>query len=380
MDAKLNIGKNKTKWRYKLVGVTTVFIVAIAYYVFFYVNVPTWVYGTWENIYKYAYTIKKGRVVVTLPSKKQFVCKTKIEGNAILLFYEGNFVQRLVIDKMNHILQVESRGGGLLTKTDVNGGNANEQNKNHVKSEAIVVELAGTLEELLTEYSCPEIRNLKLAGEINAVDFCFMKENCISLETLDMKNVRITSYRGEWGTLEEYNRSNEYEANEIPPGSFFYWLPIEGEIGMSSLREVVLPANIVTIGSNAFAKAYNLKSINFPEGLIAIGNGSFYTCTSLDRITLPSTLKQIGLSAFQGCSSLSKVYLFAVEPPSWIGENAFADIGKDAVLFVPQNSLERYKQSRLARYFTIKPIYKENEIWKREKNSDRETLSVFDKL
>ena len=226
--------------------------------------------------------------------------------------------------------------------------NDDESNLNNYDSVSVNVEHAGTLSQALDKYDVKHIKKLKIIGEINARDFNFFKNNCISVQYLNLEGSEIKFYEGNIGTNEGYNYY--YAANEIPLGACFYWAPIDE--GMPSLHKVTIPNDIVAIRRNAFARAYNLSEINFPEGLETIDFVAFALCKSLEEIVLPSTLVEIGKEAFRDCKKLKKVKIKAAYPPN-LDNDAFSGIAENAVLIVPKGSYEDYNKSQWKLYFKI---------------------------
>ena len=227
---------------------------------------------------------------------------------------------------------------------------------------------AGTLKDLLSDYDTGSIKNLSIAGPIDARDFNFIKWNCLNLENIDISETTIEYYYGDQGTNEGY--CDVYPENEIPLGAFFYWISNYGDRysdeGMPTLKSVMLPPTIKTIRRNAFARAYRLTGINFPEGLEAIDFVALSFCTSLEMVELPSTLKEIGLWAFHNMNALKEVHCKAVVPPSleqsfcWIGDwsgvrglldYSFYNPDPSAILYVPEGSLLAYQSSEWADFF-----------------------------
>ena len=84
---------------------------------------------------------------------------------------------------------------------------------------------------------------------------------------------------------------------------------------------VVIPEGVTSIGSKAFSKCRDLKSVTIPEGVTSIGNDAFYKCGKLTSVTIPDSVTSIGDEAFYECSSLTNVTI----PGSVtsIGERAF---------------------------------------------------------
>ena len=76
-----------------------------------------------------------------------------------------------------------------------------------------------------------------------------------------------------------------------------------------TVRNVVVPDTVTTIGQGAFENCKNLESIVLPKKLQEIYREAFQGCVKLKSIVLPNTIKKIGISAFEGCSSLSSVTL-----------------------------------------------------------------------
>lgn len=79
--------------------------------------------------------------------------------------------------------------------------------------------------------------------------------------------------------------------------------------GNGTVRNVVVPDTVTTIGEGAFESCKNLESIVLSKRLQEIYRGAFHNCSKLKSIVLPNTIQKIGISAFEGCSSLSSVTL-----------------------------------------------------------------------
>ena len=90
--------------------------------------------------------------------------------------------------------------------------------------------------------------------------------------------------------------------------------------GCISLWSIQLPDTLTTIRELAFAACDALSVVDFGNGVTEIGINAFYNCDSLTEITLPNTLKTIPASCFAGCISLESIHLGGV---SEVGAQAF---------------------------------------------------------
>ena len=70
--------------------------------------------------------------------------------------------------------------------------------------------------------------------------------------------------------------------------------------GCSSLASITIPEGVTSIGSSAFSGCSSLASINLPDKLTSVGG--FYGCSSLESITIPESVTSIESYAFYGCS------------------------------------------------------------------------------
>lgn len=179
-----------------------------------------------------------------------------------------------------------------------------------------------------------KVTNLKITGEINYIDFEFMKKQMSSLEALNLKEVKITKY-------DKYN----FEEDAIP----------DYALSTTKLNYLVLPDRLKIVGYGAFQGCtYLVGSLIIPEGVTEISREAFQDCTGLDgTLTLPSTLKTIGYYAFDNCSSLTG-NLYLPEGLETIGDFAFENCkGFYGELHLPESLKEiRRGAFRYCRGFT----------------------------
>lgn len=128
------------------------------------------------------------------------------------------------------------------------------------------------------------ISNLTLTGNINGTDISILR-SMKRLTMLDMSNASIVS-----GGHFSINSSTFYVTDNTIPEDMFY------EIG--TLKTVLLPKNITSIGYGAFCRCYNLSSISIPEGVTNLGENAFLGCGSLTTINIPSSITSYSANAF----------------------------------------------------------------------------------
>ena len=103
-----------------------------------------------------------------------------------------------------------------------------------------------------------------------------------------------------------------------------------------SLKGVVIPETVTSIGNNAFQGCKNLASITFKgaPSTITVGNNAFQNCGKLKSINLPAA-KSIGSLAFDSCVSLEKISLeFGTEE---IGDYCFRNCNNLKEVDIPES-------------------------------------------
>lgn len=135
--------------------------------------------------------------------------------------------------------------------------------------------------------------------------------------------------------------------------------------GCEALSSIMLPAGLQSIGHNAFVGTRSLSHLTIPAGirdlpqdcfagsgicsitlsdsLEVLERGVFYACNRLRRIVLPATLRHVGDYCFYGCDSLTEVVALNVVPIALNDVFATTDTTLSRTLYVPAQSLERYR-------------------------------------
>jgi hypothetical protein len=163
----------------------------------------------------------------------------------------------------------------------------------------------GNLATLLGEEAAT-LTSLTLTGSANAIDLVAIRDMA-QLKDLDMSGLVIEAYSSR---DEIFLGRKSFLANELPAYIF----------ATGTLENVVLPANLTTIGEGAFAGS-NLKTVTFGTALTEIDDYAFYD-TALTTVTLPASVAVLGKGAFASCSQLTNADLSATAVLS-LPEQAF---------------------------------------------------------
>ena len=73
--------------------------------------------------------------------------------------------------------------------------------------------------------------------------------------------------------------------------------------------QIILPTDITSIGTSAFAGCTNLTDITIAGKITTVPDKAFYNCTSLSNVTLPNSVTSIGNEAFRNCRDLTNIYI-----------------------------------------------------------------------
>ena len=176
------------------------------------------------------------------------------------------------------------------------------------KQITIKLEKAGTLPSKIGDTKKYKITNLKIMGEINGTDLCFIRNMAgpvngfdhleRKLATLDLSGSKIVK-----GGDSYYNYYDKgyYTSDDVIGAHAFS--------GCRSLTSLTLPSGVTSIGESAFTGCSGLTSLTLPSCITTIDDCTFYGCSGLTSLTLPSSVTSIGGSAFYGCSGLTSLTL-----------------------------------------------------------------------
>lgn len=173
----------------------------------------------------------------------------------------------------------------------------------------------GTLKECIAKagYDYQTIQNLKVTGELTTEDYFFMRDEMPELKHLNLKETKCrhifySEWNGEKEVYEDYLLDDE-----LPPHAFE---------GNQSIRSLVLPSSIKTIGNQALSGMRLMYStLEIPEGVTKLGHTALaYNEYNGVELILPYSLDSI-MSLALGCNF--KCELRLTDNIIHIGDEAF---------------------------------------------------------
>ena len=219
------------------------------------------------------------------------------------------------------------------------------------KQITIKLDKAGTLPDKIGSTKKKQITNLKIIGEINGTDWCFIREmagcdyNCEKtggkLSMLDLSDAKIVK-----GGLPyiKYN-GGVYTSNDKLGYAAFS--------DCSGLTSLTIPSSVTSIGEYAFYGCSGLTSLTIPSNVTSIGESAFHGCSGLTSLTIPSSVTSIGWGAFCGCSGLTSIYVYTEKLPN-MGSDVFDGCdAKKCTVYVPKGTYDDYWLSEFGYFENI---------------------------
>ncbi|MCH5216535.1 MAG: leucine-rich repeat protein [Muribaculaceae bacterium] len=220
----------------------------------------------------------------------------------------------------------------------------------------VTVSKPGNLKAQLLDVDADKIEGLVLKGKINGVDLKYLigeEGRTASLSYLDMSDLTFeydnTSYRTvvyapEAGmgttTVLHYYLSSENKSDFVggTPTSGTYNV-YRNDLavafrGNNTLKSVVLPKILTTVGVQMFENCKELTFAQLPDETTSVGASAFYGCEKLSYVKLPESLTSVEVDAFQHCFNL----IIPVFPTIFekIGDGAFIGTKIGTVKIGPQ--------------------------------------------
>ncbi len=156
-------------------------------------------------------------------------------------------------------------------------------------------------------YNCSALTEIVIPKELENIGaYAFV--GCEALTSVDLSNVVTLgeAFAADSGITEVVVGG---KLTTVEEGTF------DGMIG------VTFAEGLTELPLKAFYNNTTLKKIVLPQTLVTIGNQAFEGCTGLTELVIPDSVKEIGYAAFKNATNLEKVVLgVGVET---IGNNAF---------------------------------------------------------
>jgi hypothetical protein len=141
---------------------------------------------------------------------------------------------------------------------------------------------AGTLSSALTSNEAKAVTELTISGTMDVRDFLFIRDSMTSLTKLNLNAVSIALYQGTIdSSLFKSAVTVSFPANTIPANALK---------GKTTLTEIVLPATLGAIESNAFSGCTNLKSVTLSSNPTVASTAFDNVDKSTCAIVVPSSL------------------------------------------------------------------------------------------
>ena len=138
-------------------------------------------------------------------------------------------------------------------------------------------------------------------------------------------------------------------------GTYAEVVGYNGTVTKVKIAEEYQGLPVKNIYDNAFKSNSTIKSIVIPDSVITIGDYAFYNCYSLTSVVIPDSVTSIGSSAFDNCDSLTSVVI--PDSVTSISDNAFYDC--DSLKFNEYNNC-KYLGSEDNPYFALIEVSNKN--------------------
>ncbi|MDE6226164.1 MAG: C10 family peptidase [Muribaculaceae bacterium] len=244
---------------------------------------------------------------ITLPSGKTEI--TLLNGSNLSIYWDmddkesDNTVAVYIMPEDNTIVNVGKQGAVGVEYSDNTLIKARILSPN---DKTITLSTPGSLKEKVSLDEAPGVRSLTLTGQMDATDFWYIRDYFRSLESLDLKAVKIM----ECTATDNGSYIDKHAADELPGAALW---------AANSITHLVLPESLTVIGETALAGVF-AKTLSIPKGVKKILKSNFLEIGAIESLN--------------------------PEPPSMYPESFIeADGPSKTILFVPKGSAEKYKSA-----------------------------------
>ena len=142
-----------------------------------------------------------------------------------------------------------------------------------------------------------------------------------------------------------------------------------------NINFVYSESNPLYYAKNLFLNGEPVRELIIPADVTSIGSQPFAYCSSLTSITIPESVTSIEGIAFYDCSSLTAITCKATTPPTIGNSYTFYNVDKSIPVYVPAGSVEAYKSAQYWSEFTnILPLAEVKEFTLSVSAADYATL------
>lgn len=104
---------------------------------------------------------------------------------------------------------------------------------------------------------------------------------------------------------------------------------------MTGISTLTLPNSITTVPSTLCQQNYNCSEIIIPEGITTISANAFYFNSLVKKINIPSTVTSIDSKAFASMVGLQEIRFNSTTPPTILNSDAFDGIQTNTKIYFP---------------------------------------------
>lgn len=224
-------------------------------------------------------------------------------------------------------------------------------------------------------YNCYELTSINIPKTVSSIE----KE--IFYGCSKLANIIVDSDNTHYDSRDNCNAIINTSSNTLIAGCMNTIIPNSiSAIGdhayynCPGLTNVNIPNSVTKIGKDAFSSCSGLSSITIGNSVTLISDEAFSGCSALTSVTIPNSVTKIGYRAFSPCTRITTVNCHNTTPP-YI-ENGTFGVDSCCVLYVPANSIDKYKNAQYWKNF--KYIFALDTIWATSITLNKTSLTLND--